>query len=181
MDALDFLVSRRSVPDLVDPGLDDQQLAELLQVAVTAHDEGDLRPWRFVVFRGEAREELGREFAAAAPATDGERLAAKPLRAPLIVAVISSPRPSEHVSIAAQRSSAAAVCTLLELAAHGLGFGAMWRTGAFGGLRAVRNHLQLSIDERVEGWIYIGTVPEDWEPAPRAPVDVRIELRGEPT
>jgi nitroreductase len=83
--------------------------------ACPAPDHGRLRPWRFVVIRGSGLERLGDVFAKAhaarEPEADGEaleRTRVKPLRAPLIVAMMSSPKPSPKVPGWEQVASAAA-------------------------------------------------------------------------
>src|SRR5579862_1263742 len=94
MDALDVLLTRRSPAGLKDPAPGDAALKSMLDAAMRAPDHGKLRPWRFLVLRGEARARLGtvmaealkrRDPAATPPLLEKER--AKPLRAPLIVVV----------------------------------------------------------------------------------------------
>jgi nitroreductase len=176
-DLLTLMRERRSRPALVAPGPDATQLRELLVAASTAPDHGRLRPWRFIVVDGPARERLGEAFAAAT----GERNAAagsaelarartKPLRAPLIVVVVATPRPHPRVSMREQRAAAACVAHGLVLAAHASGVGAMWRSGWYGDAPAVRGHLGLADAEELTGFIYLGT-PSGPAPAPRAPVE----------
>ena len=67
MDALAALSTRHSVapPFLTGPGPDEQVLARILAAGARAPDHGRLRPWRFIVIRGAARERLGEVFAQA--------------------------------------------------------------------------------------------------------------------
>src|SRR5690606_18201 len=53
-DALDYLLSRRSAKFVQAPGPTDDELARILQSAMSAPDHGKLRPWRFALIRGEA-------------------------------------------------------------------------------------------------------------------------------
>ena len=94
MDVFEAITTRVSAKALSEPGPTDSQIAALLEAGACAPDHGRLRPWRFLVVRGKAREELGDLFATVtrarqADATEDalERERRKPLRAPLIVIV----------------------------------------------------------------------------------------------
>lgn len=170
MDALDCILSRRSTARLTGPAPGDADLGRLLAAAAAAPDHGLLRPWRFIVLRGHALQRLGEVFAKAEEARGAEvgttvpedvlaRTRAKPLRAPLLVAVVASPKESPKVPVWEQLASAAAAAQNLCLAAHALGYGSMWRTGWYGDAPEVRTHLDLAPTERIIAWIYLGTRP----------------------
>jgi nitroreductase len=176
-DPLALLRDRRSRPALTTPAPDPAQLDEILRAASSAPDHGRLRPWRFIVVAEGARGALGDAFAAAhaereptASPTALQRTRAKALRAPMIVVVVSAPQPHPKVEMWEQHASAVCAAHGVVLAAHALGFGAMWRSGWFGGAPGVRAHLGLAAGEDVTGWIYLGT-PAGPAPAPRQPVD----------
>src|SRR6266511_4140230 len=104
MDAIECIMTRRSSGRLVEPAPSAGDLDALLRAAMAGPDHGRLRPGRFVVVRGPGLERLGEVFAKAhaareptVPAAELERTRGKPLRAPLIVAVVSSPKPSPKV------------------------------------------------------------------------------------
>ena len=87
-----------------------------------------------IALRGDARERLGAALAAAAGA-EGEaaaKLAAKPLRAPLLLAVVAVVTP-DHPKVPEweQEASAAGVAHLLSLLLDEAGWGVMWRTGPY--------------------------------------------------
>src|SRR5215831_16495499 len=93
---IDVLLSRSSVTTFGEPGPGDDALRLILEAAVRAPDHGKLRPWRFFVIRGEARERLSELFAEALvrrnPAATPEQIAkerGKPLRSPLTLAVVA--------------------------------------------------------------------------------------------
>src|SRR6266536_1915951 len=105
MDAIECIMTRRSSGRLVEPAPSAGDLDALLRAAMAGPDHGRLRPWRFVVVRGPGLERLGEVFAKAhaareptVPAAELERTRGKPLRAPLIVVVVSSPKPSPKTS-----------------------------------------------------------------------------------
>lgn len=183
MDALTCLTTRRSFPRLVDPPPGEATLQRLLTAAVAAPDHGQLRPWRFVIIAGEGRRRLGELFARAhaerEPTADAgalEKTAAKPLRAPLIIAVICVPVGAEEawndkdIPVWEQQAATAAAAQNLCLAAHAEGFGSMWRTGWYGQAPIVREALGLAAEDRVVGWVYLGTVPEGATVPPRREV-----------
>ena len=172
-DPLDVLHHRRSRPALVAPAPGPAQLHDLLVAASAVPDHGRLRPWRFVVIDDAGLGALGDAFAAAhaertpaATAADLARARVKPLRAPMIVAVVCTPRPHPTVPVWEQRAAAVCAAYALTLAADLRGFGAMWRTGWYGGAPKVRAHLGLLDTEDVTGWVYLGT-PAGPVPAPR--------------
>lgn len=190
-DPLALLRTRRSRPALAAPAPDPDTLRDMLAAAGSAPDHGRLRPWRFVVVDGPALGSLGDAFAAAhaeripdAHPSELDRSRMKALRAPLVVIVVSAPRLHPKVLVWEQRATAACVAHGLLLAAHTLGFGAMWRTGWVGDAPKVRAHLGLHdggddgcLREEVTGWIYLGT-PIGPRPVPRPEVEPPVTWLG---
>ena len=164
--ALDLLLTRRSVPPagLEPPGPDGEVLRSILVAATRVPDHGKLEPWRLILFRGTAREDFGSiladAFAAANPEAEPKQIAFEKhrfLRAPLVIAVVSAPRPHDKIPEWEQRLSAAAVCCNLLHAAHASGFAASWITEWYAYNEGVRGALSLTSDERIAGFVYIGT------------------------
>jgi nitroreductase len=173
MDALELLHTRQSAGKLQEPGPDDMELAEIFRSAVTAPDHGRLRPWRFVVIREEARERFGEVMASALksrrPDTSPEMLErerAKPTRAPLIVVVAAHFQVGKIPEIEQALAVGAAAQNIM-LAAHALGFGAMWRTGDVAYDASVKTALGLDPNDAIVGLIYLGTPAGDPPPADR--------------
>lgn len=176
MDVLDALAGRISVAALADPGPDAAQREAMLAAAMRAPDHGRMRPWRFVWVEGEGRRALGEAFAAAALANDPsadpsvlERERGKPLRAPLVLAVAATPRERRGVPEIEQVLSAGAAAQNVLLAAHAMGFGAIWRTGDAAYAPAVRAALGLAETDRIVAFLYIGTRRAAPEPPPPLP------------
>ena len=48
---------------LAEPAPEGERLERILAAGASAPDHGRLRPWRFIVIRGEARRRLGEVFA----------------------------------------------------------------------------------------------------------------------
>lgn len=173
MKALEALHSRTSSPRLCEPAPSEEQLDSLFRAALRAADHGLLRPWRFLLIRGEARNRLGDLFVEAAAHENGapseaqrEKLRNKPLRAPLIIVTISSPQPHPKVPEFEQDLSAAAATQNLINAAYAAGVGAMWRTGSPACQEIVRRGLGLQGSEKIIGFVYLGTLAGPAKPAP---------------
>ena len=64
-DAREHLKTRRTISAqfLGEPAPDEAQLAEILTIASRVPDHGKLTPWRFIVFRGDARLQAGERLA----------------------------------------------------------------------------------------------------------------------
>ena len=167
---LDLLRTRRSLkPDkLVAPGPSAEQLDTILTLAARVPDHKKLAPWRFIVFEGEARAQMGEVFAEACAAEDNEppsqvRLdfeRRRLMRSPLVVAVISRVVPNPGAPEWEQVLSAGAACFNLCLAANALGFGTCWVTEWVAYSPLVKAALGLGDGERVAGFVYMGTASE---------------------
>jgi len=163
----DFLASRRSnlAKAMSAPGPSGEQLEELLTIAARVPDHRKLAPWRFVTFSGKARERFGQYIGAAfmkanpkAPQDraifEGQRF----LRAPIIVAVISSPvKCPRGTPKWEQVLSSGAACFNLCLAAQSQGFASQWLTEWYAYDPDVQKALGLNTQEKIAGFIYIGT------------------------
>jgi nitroreductase len=166
-DALSLLQQRRSVGPqrLGEPGPGPEEIETLLTVAARVPDHGRLVPWRFLVIEGEARHRIGDAIAAAfsadQPGADAEKVAFERnrlARAPLVIAVVSRARPHAKIPEWEQVLSSGAVCMNLLHAAHTMGYGAAWITEWYAFDRRVLDALGLEADERIAGYIHIGTV-----------------------
>jgi nitroreductase len=166
---LDHLLTRRSVPAsaLTEPGPNKAQLELILAAAARVPDHRKLVPWRFIVFEGAARELFGEALAEACQTEEREpsafrlELEAKRfLRAPVVVAVVSRVVANPAVPEWEQVLSAGAACQNTIVAATALGFGAQWITEWYAFSNGVREALYLTDNERVAGFIYIGTAKE---------------------
>lgn|SRR5690606_37718673 len=167
MDALDLLLNRVSVTRLFEPAPDEAQLDLLFRAALRAPDHGQLRPWRFLVIQGAARERLGELFVDSLKLSDPgcseealQKARKMPLRAPMLVVAIARLQPHPKVPESEQVLAAGCAAHGLLLAAHAQGLGAVWRTGAFCYDEHVAKGLGLTETERLLGFIYLGT-PEE--------------------
>jgi nitroreductase len=165
MDALAALTTRVSPLRLEQKEVDEAALKQILDAGLRAADHGRLRPWKFLVVRGEARQRLGEVMAQALlkrtpDAQEGPLKAErdKPLRAPLIVLVAAAVRKDTKIPEIEQVESAAAAAQNMLVAAHGLGLGGFWRTGAPAYDAHVKAALGLKSDDTIVGLLYFGAV-----------------------
>lgn len=175
-ESLSRLQQRRSVPArwLAEPGPSREEQDLLLTVASRVPDHGKLVPWRFIVIEGDARHRVGEMLAAAFqadhPEADADKIAAERGRfaqAPLVVAVVSRVIPHVKIPDWEQVLSAGAVCMNLLNGATALGYGAVWLTGWAAFDRRILDGLGLKANERIAGYIHIGTATETQTDRPR--------------
>jgi len=176
VNVIDALLARRSVSPRVvrDPGPNDAELNLILSAGARAADHGRMRPWRFILVQGAARVRLGEVFAACRrrrdpTANDAEidKERAKPLRAPLVIAVAAHVV-AGHATVRAvdQVHAAAAAAQNILLACFALGFGAMWLTGSNAHDPNVKRALGLAATDEIVGFLYVGSIDAPPEPLP---------------
>jgi nitroreductase len=154
----DGMRRRRSQPSVTNDAPTKRELLPLIEAAASVADHGSLRPWRLIALRGVARERLGQAIVEATGLEGGaaEKMAVKPLRAPLLIAIVVSPKPSHKVPEWEQEAVAAGVAHALSLVLDEAGWGVIWRTGHYTRSAEVHAMHDLSPGERLLGWLYVG-------------------------
>ena len=180
MDAIEALMNRNSVPArlLQEPAPEGRELEEILETGMRAPDHAALRPWRFLIIRGEARNKLGDVMADAMALNDTtaseERLEnqrQKPLRSPLIIAICADvtenhPKAPEIEQIITTGAAAQNIIN----AAHAKGYGGIMLTGPLAYDDHVKGALGLAEKDQIVCFLYLGTPTEDPRAKPRPPV-----------
>ena len=172
--ALDHLLARRSVSPLQEPAPQGADLDLILDAGLRAPDHGRLRPWRFVVIRGDAMLAYGEKLAEAAAIRDpanaaslAERYRAWVQRTPMLIAVGAIIKPGNIPEIEQLLAAGAAAMNMLN-ALHMLGYGGMWVTGPNAYDPSVNRLLGFEAPSRLVGFLTAGT------PAPSTtPVSAR--------
>lgn len=173
---LDLLFRRRSIPRLTEPAPSAEELRTILKAAAAAPDHGELRPWRFVVLKGSAKDAFGEVLARAylrrVQVAGGQPVPSKLEkdrtklgRAPLVVVVGAIQRHDARIPWDDQLGAAYAAAQNALLAATALGYGSMWRTGDIVSDPYVKRALGLSEHDGIAGFLYFGTPHEHgWKP-----------------
>ena len=169
-ETLQLMALRRSTPvaALSEPGPCADDIDAILRLAMRVPDHRKLEPWRVLVIEGDKRALFGEVLAAARnlrePDAAPEKLAAEralPLRAPVILAVISSPvHDPKKTPVWEQQLSAGALCQNILIASQAMGWAGVWITedAAYDG--HVHAALGMHGHEQVAGFIYLGTAKD---------------------
>lgn len=187
MDVYSFLKTRRStaIKNLGAPGPSSKHIQEILSIASRVPDHNKLAPWWFVAFEGQSREKFGEVLRRAYLLEEPDALpakleleAARFLRAPLVIAVISRIKEGKAPQWEQILSAGAAAYNLC-LAANALGFASNWVTEWYSYNPLVREALGCDERDNIAGFVYVGTAaekPEDRErPALSAIVNAWVE------
>ena len=160
---------------MVEPGPSDSEIEMILRAGARVPDHGKLAPWRFILFKDDARAKFGdllaKIYAEVETRATEEQIAferGRLSRAPLVVAVVSRVTPGIKIPEWEQILSAGAVCQNMLIAATALGYGAQWLTEWYAFDASVNEALGLGENERVAGYLYFGSesVPKDERPRP---------------
>ncbi len=164
MQKLSFLTEQISIPakELTLPAPDEKQLEAILQTAMSSPDHGELTPFRFLVIQDDALSELSEVFKQAAiqrGADDSTILKQqkKPLRSPMIITVIATITDNPSIPEVEQILCAGIAAQHIQLACRSLNFGSIWLTGENCYDLFVYQALGLELNERIIGFIYVGT------------------------
>lgn len=115
MDAMEAILSRRSIRKYTSDPVDDETVAKLLEAAMAAPTAANQQSWRFVVIKDRALLEKIPDVHPYSSMTPG---------AAVVIAVCGETEDTKHPGYWVQ-DCAAATQNLL-LAAHALGLGAVW-------------------------------------------------------
>jgi len=162
MDALTLLLNRSSQPRLNAPAPSGDALENIMQAALRAPDHACLTPWRFIVCEGKGLDKLGSLYEQSAIDNDKsekeiERAVQLPHRAPMIVVAIAKHVEHEKVPRVEQIASASCGVMAMQMAAVAQGFNGMWRTGSYAHCDTVKRGFDLSDDDEIVGFLYLGT------------------------
>ncbi len=182
-----FLKHRKSASAkaMAGPGPSAEQMAEILEIAVRVPDHGKLTPWRFILFEGEARSQVGEKFAEfwaqLNPTHGADSLNFQRglfMRAPAVVAVVSTATAHGKIPVWEQQMSAAAVCYNIVLAATALGFGVQWQSDWVAYDAGAKAAMGVKDEEQVAGLIYIGQTTVSLEDRPRPDAKTLLTIWG---
>jgi nitroreductase len=162
MTAIELLMTRQSCANVTEPAPNQADLEQILHAGMRVPDHANLSPWQFTVVTGQGLQHLTDIFTRAASAANmSEQQQAKAqtmaFRAPMILVVSS--KFQQHDKVPKQEQLVAAGCAAhaMQMAAFALGYGAMWRTGDFAYNSVVKQGLNISLQDEIIGFLYLGT------------------------
>ena len=167
MSVFETIKQRRSIGKMTAQQPSRQQIERLLEAATHAPNHHKVQPWKFIVLAGPAREELGALMAASLAGrladTSSEKAQAmlnkernKLMRSPVVIVVAAEiPHQPNVLEIENIEATAAAVQNML-LAAEEMGLACMWRTGDAAYDPRVKQWLELSPEEHIVSFLYVG-------------------------
>ena len=188
IEARQLIALRRSTSKrgLTEPGPSREAIDDLLTVAARVPDHRRLAPWRFLVFEGQARDafnqravEIQKQEDPDATETMLADTAGYFSRAPVVVAVISSPDVSHKTPVWEQELSCGALCQNLLLAANASGWAGCWLTEWIAFSDGINSLLELQEHERIAGYFYFGTAKENPQERLRPEISSKIRRWSE--
>jgi nitroreductase len=165
MELFDAINTRVSAGRLAEPGPSPGQLEKLIAAAARAPDHGRLKPWRIIPVNGAARELFATAAANARRAripdlTDDQMVADRDKinRSPCIVVVACVLKKDyDKVPEIEQVLAVGAAVENMFLAAHAMGLGVMWKTGAAAYDSGVKATVGLAPDDHIVAILHLGT------------------------
>lgn len=163
MEALEDIFTRHSISKMRPDPVPRELVEKLLAAGAQAPNHYRVRPWRFFVITGDARVRLGEVMAKSLKQRQPDSLQqelirerARPLRAPVLIAIAVDKPTEPKVTELENICAAAAAAENILLAANALGLGAMWRTGNAVHNPDVKAYLGLEPDRPLIAFIYVG-------------------------
>lgn len=168
----------------------DELWAELFECANWAPSHGHTEPWRFKVYRGEAREDLGRGLQAAyrEETPEGEfreekfeKLGRNPQLANGVAVVCMKRDPKGKIPEVEELEAVGCAVQNLHLAAQSVGLGVFWSSPALSYGEVFGDFLGLEEGERCLGMLYVGW-PKDgleWPKSARGDWRRKVEFVNE--
>jgi nitroreductase len=163
MELFEAIHTRQSIGKVKPDPVPRELIERMLAAGVQAPNHHKVRPWRFVVLTGATRERLGEVMAQSlrkrepnANEASVEKERAKPLRAPVLIAVgVDKPSGPKILEIENVCAAAAATQNML-LAGHALGLATMWRTGPAAADPDVKIFLGFAPEQHLIAFVYVG-------------------------
>ncbi len=185
---IDAIKSRRNLRAFrVDKPVSRDLVKGVLDAAVWAPSHHQTEPWRFIVIAGDEREKLGEVMAEARKANSAggpvpqellDRERAKPLAAPVIIALVCCPKQGEKIVLQEEIVAAGAALQNMLLAAHSIGLGTRLVTGMHAYSGGVRRFLGMEDSELLVCLVYLGYPGGEPQQGKRTGLDGRVTWRG---
>lgn len=180
---------RRTVKpkQFADREVDRSVIEQMLENANWAPNHGLTQPWRFVVFQGQSRDELG-EFlsetyrrivpADAFKAQKFEAFRHNPGRATAVIAIVMKRQETGKIPEIEEVEAVACAVQNMHLTAAAYGVGGFWSSNVAAVSDEMRDYLGFASPDRCLGLFYVGHVEGDWPESHRDPISDKVEWRA---
>lgn len=159
-DLYNLILDRFSSTKFLEKDICDEDVEKIIKACESANDHGNLRAWEIRVFSKKTKNLLLNLLIKDIHERNGteaeiEKITKNISSSPLILC-ISSKILQSKISRKDQIYAAAAVCQIITLTSYALGLASIWKTGKFTDSDIVKTGLEISQEDEIVGFIYIG-------------------------
>ena len=177
MDALNNILNRVSARELAEPHPTESEMEKVYKAALRAPDHAWLRPSSFIEVKGDGLNKLSNIFLEYAKnqtdITDQiiQKYKNAPFRAPMIIILVSTFKEHPKVPAIEQKLSTATAAQNIMLALNTMNYSSIWRTGKLAFNKEIQTKLNLSDNQEILGYLYIGTSIGENKKIPNLDID----------
>ena len=177
MDALNNILNRVSARELTEPHPTKSEMEKVYKAALRAPDHAWLRPSSFIEVKGDGLNRLSNIFLEYAKnqtdITDQiiQKYKNAPFRAPMIIILVSTFKEHPKVPAIEQKLSTATAAQNIMLALNTMNYSSIWRTGKLAFNKEIQTKLNLSDNQEILGYLYIGTSIGENKKIPNLDID----------
>ena len=177
MDALNNILNRVSARELTEPHPTKSEMEKVYKAALRAPDHAWLRPSSFIEVKGDGLNRLSNIFLEYAKnqtdITDQiiQKYKNAPFRAPMIIILVNTFKEHPKVPSIEQKLSTATAAQNIMLALNTMNYSSIWRTGKLGFNKEIQTKLNLSDNQEILGYLYIGTSIGENKKIPNLDID----------
>ena len=177
MDALNNILNRVSARELTEPHPTKSEMEKVYKAALRAPDHAWLRPSSFIEVKGDGLNRLSNIFLEYAKnqtdITDQiiQKYKNAPFRAPMIIILVNTFKEHPKVPSIEQKLSTATAAQNIMLALNTMNYSSIWRTGKLAFNKEIQTKLNLSDNQEILGYLYIGTSIGENKKIPNLDID----------
>ena len=182
MEAIENILSRNSISKLGNPHPTSEEMGLIYKAALRAPDHAWIRPSEFIEVTGSGLDRLSsifEQYAIDNIEDINEQKITKyknaPYRAPMVIVLISNTKKHDRVPEIEQILSTAAATQNMLLALHALNYGAIWRTGPFALNDKIGEYFNLSKNQEILGYLYVGKPMMNYKNIPEVDIEQHIK------
>ena len=177
MDALNNILNRVSARELAQPHPTESDMEKVYKAALRAPDHAWLRPSSFIEVKGDGLNKLSNIFLEYAKnqtdITDQiiQKYKNAPFRAPMIIILVNTFKDHPKVPAIEQKLSTATAAQNIMLTLNAMNYSSIWRTGKLAFNKEIQTKLNLSDNQEILGYLYIGTSIGENKKIPNLDID----------